>query len=69
MAHKKFELHSNQICDWRRQLLDNAANVLGGDNGHDAPVDLAPLHAGSQYLTCLSAPRGMPGYPRPLWKA
>ena len=41
---KEFELHSTQINQWKRQLLDGAVDVLGS-TARKEPVDLAPLHA------------------------
>ena len=41
---QKFEVHPNQISDWKRQLLDRAAEVFEGGTRPD-PVNLAPLHA------------------------
>jgi transposase-like protein len=40
----QFEVHPNQVTEWKRQLLAHAAEVFGTAQG-PAPVDLAPLHA------------------------
>ena len=39
-----FELHPTQITEWKRQLLDRAAEVFDA-GARSEPVNLAPLHA------------------------
>jgi transposase len=43
---QQYEVHPTQVVDWRRQLLDRAADVFGGASApSEAPVDLKALHA------------------------
>ena len=40
----QFEVHPNQITEWKKQLVAHAGEVFGGGD-RAVPVDLAPLHA------------------------
>lgn len=42
----KHDVHPNQVTEWRRQLLERAAEVFGGASANAEPaVDLKALHA------------------------
>jgi transposase-like protein len=41
---EQFELHPNQIAEWKRQLVERAAEVFDG-GARPESVNLAPLHA------------------------
>jgi transposase len=43
---EKYDLHANQVADWKNQLLSPAADVFGAPS-HPAepPVDMKALHA------------------------
>ncbi len=42
---KEFELHASQVIEWKRQLLQGAADIFAGGGPAAVAVDLAPLHA------------------------
>ena len=50
---QQFDVHPNQITQWKAQLLDGAAGVFGSEKaGTDAPpMDVRTLHAKIGELT------------------
>ncbi|OAI11511.1 transposase [Methylomonas koyamae] len=49
---QEFEVHQNRIVDWKKQLSERAAEVLGKPAEPESPpVDLQSLHAKIGQLT------------------
>ena len=46
MLMDQFDVHPNQITQWKTQLLDRAAQLFGAGTGQaEKPVDMKVLHA------------------------
>lgn len=42
---QRFDVHANQIAEWRRQLVAQAAEVFSDGAPREAPIDVKALHA------------------------
>ena len=48
---QQFDVHPNQITDWKTQLMEHSAHVFGETNSKAVEPDLKTLHAKIGQLT------------------
>ena len=49
---RRFDVHANEVAQWKAQLLGGAPEVFGGETGSAEPaVDVTALHAKIGKLT------------------
>jgi len=48
---QRFDVHPNQITQWKSQLLERSADVFGGGESREPVIDVKALHAKIGELT------------------